>query len=84
MSKISGRPTYRAKNVAVIGGGNVAMDADRCARRMGADVTIVYRRTENELPARLEEIHHARQEGIGFLMLTAPISIEADENSPPG
>ncbi len=73
-------PVMRAKRVAVIGGGNVAMDAARCARRIGAEVTIVYRRTEKELPARLEEIHHAMEEGVVFHFLTAPLKIEADEN----
>jgi glutamate synthase (NADPH), homotetrameric len=72
-------PIYRAKHVAVIGGGNVAMDAARCARRLGAEVTIVYRRTETELPARLEEIHHAKEEGITFSMLTAPLRLTGDD-----
>jgi glutamate synthase (NADPH/NADH) small chain len=67
--------------VAVIGGGNVAMDAARCALRVGAErVYIVYRRGEAELPARLEEIHHAREEGIVFKFLTAPTRIDGDEN----
>ena len=74
-------PAFKAKNVCVIGGGNVAMDAARCAMRMGADkVTIVYRRTENELPARLEEIEHAKEEGVEFSFLTSPIEIIGDEN----
>lgn len=74
-------PIIKAKKVAVIGGGNVAMDAARCAKRIGADeVTIVYRRTENELPARLEEIHHAKEEGIQFHLLTSPTEILGDEN----
>ena len=74
-------PAYKAKNVCVIGGGNVAMDAARCAMRMGADkVTIVYRRTEKELPARLEEIEHAKEEGVEFSFLTSPIEIIGDEN----
>jgi len=73
-------PVYKAKNVTVIGGGNVAMDAARCAKRIGANVTIVYRRTENELPARLEEIHHAKEEGIIFKLLTNPLEIVPDEN----
>ncbi|MDR1960706.1 MAG: NADPH-dependent glutamate synthase [Gracilibacteraceae bacterium] len=72
-------PVQRAKTVCVIGGGNVAMDAARCARRIGAEVTIVYRRTEKELPARLEEIHHAKEEGIVFKLLTNPLRIDADE-----
>lgn len=74
-------PAYRAKKVCVVGGGNVAMDAARCAMRMGAEkVNIVYRRTENELPARLEEIEHAKEEGVEFLFLTSPIEIIGDEN----
>ena len=73
-------PVKIGSRVAVIGGGNVAMDAARCARRLGAEVTIVYRRSEAEMPARLEEVHHAREEGIIFRMLTAPLSIEGDEN----
>lgn len=71
-------PVTRAKRVIVSGGGNVAMDAARCAKRLGADVTIVYRRTENELPARREEVLHAKEEGINFLMLAAPVSINGD------
>ena len=66
--------------VAVIGGGNVAMDAARCARRLGAEVTIVYRRSEKEMPARLEEVHHAREEGVIFRMLTNPTAILGDES----
>jgi len=73
-------PVKIGSRVAVIGGGNVAMDAARCARRLGAEVTIVYRRSEAEMPARLEEVHHAREEGVIFRMLTAPLSIEGDEN----
>jgi glutamate synthase (NADPH/NADH) small chain len=73
-------PVLRPKKACVVGGGNVAMDAARCAKRIGAEVTIVYRRTEKELPARLEEIHHAQEEGIVFSMLTNPLSIQADEN----
>lgn len=66
-------PIIRSKSVAVIGGGNVAMDAARCAMRLGAErVYIVYRRGEEEIPARLEEIHHAKEEGIEFRLLTAP------------
>lgn len=75
-------PILRAKNVAVVGGGNVAMDAARCAKRMGADnVTIVYRRSEKELPARLEEIHHAKEEGIEFKLLTAPVEVLGDPDT---
>ena len=73
-------PVKVGARVAVIGGGNVAMDAARCAKRLGAEVTIVYRRSEAEMPARLEEIHHAREEGIIFKMLTGPVAIEGDEN----
>ena len=73
-------PVKVGSRVAVIGGGNVAMDAARCAKRLGAEVTIVYRRSEKEMPARAEEVHHAKEEGIVFRMLTAPTSIEGDEN----
>jgi len=72
-------PVHRGKSVAVVGGGNVAMDAARCAKRLGADVTIVYRRTKNELPARKEEIEHALEEGINFSFLTNPLAIIGDE-----
>ena len=72
-------PVYVGKNVAVVGAGNVAMDAARCARRMGADVHVLYRRGEAELPARLEEIHHAKEEGIQFDFLTAPLVIHGDD-----
>ena len=73
-------PLYQAKSVAVVGGGNVAMDAARCAKRLGAEqVMIVYRRGEEEMPARLEEIHHAKEEGIIFKLLTNPCEIIADE-----
>ena len=68
-------PIYVGKRVAVVGGGNVAMDAARTALRLGADVTIVYRRTEKELPARVEEVHHAREEGVKFEMLTNPVEV---------
>ena len=72
-------PIQRAKNVAVIGGGNVAMDAARCAMRLGADsVRIVYRRSEAELPARAEEIEHAREEGVAFELLASPTEILRD------
>ena len=75
-------PILRAKRVAVVGGGNVAMDAARCAKRMGADeVYIVYRRSEKELPARLEEIHHAKEEGIVFKFLTAPLEVLGDTDT---
>lgn len=72
----SSTPIQRGKSVVVVGGGNVAMDAARCARRLGAEVTIVYRRTEKELPARLEEVEHAKEEGIVFKFLSSPISIK--------
>ena len=68
-------PIHHGKQVVVVGGGNVAMDAARSAKRLGADVTIVYRRTEAELPARLEEVEHAKEEGITFRMLTNPLEI---------
>lgn len=72
-------PIYVGKKVAVVGAGNVAIDAARTARRMGADVTIIYRRTEKEMPARLEEIHHAKEEGIILMTLTNPTEIIGDE-----
>lgn len=69
-------PIYMGKNVVVVGGGNVAMDAARCAKRMGAEnVSIVYRRSEEEMPARLEEVHHAKEEGIDFKLLSNPVRI---------
>ncbi|MDR0812484.1 MAG: FAD-dependent oxidoreductase [Oscillospiraceae bacterium] len=73
-------PIYRPKRCVVIGGGNVAMDAARCAKRLGADVHIVYRRTMAELPARHEEVEHAEEEGIIFDMLRNPLEILTDEN----
>jgi len=73
-------PIKVGQTVCVVGGGNVAMDAARTAKRLGADVHIVYRRTERELPARLEEAHHAKEEGIKFHMLTNPVEILGDEN----
>ncbi len=75
----SSTPIQRGKRVAVVGGGNVAMDAARCARRLGAEVSIVYRRTEAELPARREEVEHAMEEGIVFQFLTNPLSIAGNE-----
>lgn len=79
--KESQTPIRNSKAVAVVGGGNVAMDAARCAKRMGAEhVYIVYRRSEAEMPARLEEIHHAKEEGIEFCLLQNPISIVDDGN----
>jgi glutamate synthase (NADPH/NADH) small chain len=74
----SATPIQRGSRVAVVGGGNVAMDAARCARRLGAEVSIVYRRTEAELPARREEVEHAMEEGIEFKFLTNPLSIGGD------
>lgn len=71
----SDTPIFHAKKAIVVGGGNVAMDAARSAKRLGADVTIVYRRTEAELPARKEEVEHAREEKIEFKMLSSPIEI---------
>ena len=68
-------PIYVGKKVVVVGGGNVAMDAVRTAKRLGAESVIVYRRSEAELPARAEEVHHAKEEGIEFRMLTNPVSI---------
>ena len=76
----SDTPIMKAKHTVVVGGGNVAMDAARTAKRLGSDVTIVYRRTEKELPARLEEVHHAKEECINFAMLTNPVKINGDEN----
>ena len=73
-------PIVAGKKVAVVGGGNVAMDAARTALRLGADVHIVYRRSEEELPARVEEVHHAKEEGIIFDLLTNPVEILEDEN----
>jgi len=74
-------PMYSAKKVCVFGGGNVAMDAARTAVRLGAEeVHIVYRRTEKELPARVEEVHHAMEEGVIFDLLSSPIEIKGDEN----
>jgi glutamate synthase (NADPH) small chain len=72
-------PIHAGKKCCVVGGGNVAMDAARTALRLGADTTIVYRRTENELPARKEEVHHAKEEGIDFQMLTNPVEVLGDE-----
>lgn len=73
-------PIVAGKKVAVVGGGNVAMDAARTALRLGAEVHIVYRRGESELPARVEEVHHAKEEGIIFDLLTNPKEILVDEN----
>lgn len=77
----SDTPVMRARNVAVVGGGNVAMDAARSAMRLGAEnVYIVYRRSEDELPARKEEVEHAKEEGVDFRLLSNPIEILSDEN----
>ena len=73
-------PIAHGKKVAVVGGGNVAMDAARTALRLGAEVHIIYRRSEAELPARAEEVHHAKEEGIIFDLLTNPKEILVDEN----
>ena len=72
-------PIYVGRKVVVVGGGNVAMDAVRTAKRLGAEATIVYRRSEKELPARVEEVHHAKEEGIEFKMLTNPTVVLGDE-----
>ena len=74
-------PILYGKNVAIIGGGNTAMDAVRTAKRLGAErAMIIYRRSEEEMPARVEEVHHAKQEGIEFMTLHNPIEYHADEN----
>ena len=73
-------PIARPKHVVIVGAGNVAMDASRCAKRMGAEVKLVYRRSEKEVPARAEEFEHAKAEGIDFHFLTNPIEILGDEN----
>ena len=74
-------PIMHSKKVAVVGGGNVAMDAARCAKRLGADeVYIVYRRSEEELPARKEEVEHAKEEGIIFKLLNNPVEIIGNED----
>ncbi|MDR0947806.1 MAG: NADPH-dependent glutamate synthase [Ruminococcus sp.] len=79
--ELSDTPIYRAKSAAIVGGGNVAMDAARCAKRLGAEnVYIVYRRSETEMPARNEEIEHAKEEGIIFKTLCNPVKINADES----
>lgn len=72
-------PIYLGRKAVVVGGGNVAMDAVRTAKRLGAEAVIVYRRSEAELPARVEEVHHAKQEGIEFKMLTNPVRVIGDE-----
>ncbi len=77
----SDTPVQRAKKVIVVGGGNVAMDAARCAKRLGGEVTIVYRRTEAELPARKEEVEHAKEEGINFAFLNNPVKINGNDKN---
>lgn len=75
-------PLRRGRSVAVIGGGNVAMDAARCAKRLGAEhVYVVYRRTNADMPARAEEVRHAKEEGVEFIFLSAPVEILADGNN---
>ena len=76
----SSTPIKAGSSAVIVGGGNVAMDAARCAKRLGADVTIVYRRTEKELPARAEEVEHAMEEGIKFKFLTNPTEITATDD----
>lgn len=73
-------PVYAGKHCVVVGGGNVAMDAARTARRLGAEVTVVYRRGREEMPARAEEIHHAEEEGIAFKLLTNPVRIMGNDD----
>ena len=72
-------PIWRGKKVVVVGGGNVAMDAARTALRLGAEVHVVYRRSEKELPARVEEVHHAKEEGVIFDLLQNPTEILTNE-----
>ena len=74
-----GTPIYLGEKVAVVGGGNVAMDAARTARRLGSEVTVVYRRSEQDMPARREELHHAKEEGIVFDFQVNPVEILGDE-----
>ncbi len=73
-------PIVLGRHVAVVGGGNVAMDAARTARRLGCDVTVIYRRAEQDMPARAEEVHHAKEEGIEFLFQTNPTALLDDGN----
>ena len=77
-------PVIRGRNVAVVGAGNVAMDAARTARRLGAEVTLVYRRSRAEMPARAEEIEHAEEEGIKFELLTNPVEILGENGAVTG
>ena len=83
-SASSATPVSRSKNVAVVGAGNVAMDAARTARRLGAEVTLVYRRSRAEMPARAEEIEHAAEEGIKFELLTNPVKILGENGAVTG
>ena len=76
----SATPVQHPKKCVVVGGGNVAMDAARCARRLGSEVHIVYRRSMEELPARKEEVEHAQEEGIIFDLLCNPVKVLGDEN----
>ncbi len=79
-NEFSDTPVYRGKNVVVVGGGNTAMDSVRTAKRLGAErAMIVYRRSEEEMPARLEEVKHAKEEGCEFITLTNPVEYLADE-----
>lgn len=77
--EVSDTPVYAGRKAVIVGGGNVAMDAVRTAKRLGAEAVIVYRRSEAELPARVEEVHHAKEEGIVFRMLTNPVRVLGDE-----
>lgn len=77
-------PVKRGKKVVVIGGGNVAMDAARVARRMGSDVTLMYRRTEADMPARLDEVRHAKEEGVIFMTATNPVKFIGENNTVTG
>ena len=72
-------PIYVGRKVVVVGGGNVAMDAARTALRLGAEVVVAYRRTEKEMPARIEEVHHAKEEGVVFQLLTNPTAVLGNE-----
>jgi glutamate synthase (NADPH/NADH) small chain len=73
-------PIYLGKKVIVVGGGNVAMDAARTALRLGSEVTVVYRRGQQDMPARREEVHHAMEEGVQFMFQTAPVEILGNED----
>ncbi len=73
-------PLIKSESTAVVGGGNVAMDSARTALRLGSEVTLVYRRSKVEMPARIEEVHHAEEEGVKFMLLTDPVEIFGDDN----